>query len=140
MPRKGLLVNVLRHKTDCSFHGVSSRYDSFVMTTTAEESGRFHDTSVRVFEVSDNLPELRLCVEYPGFSIERICLRPVNPETGEVYKTGFMASGNFVYTSDSRFPRVDGHSLPLPLHDRCEHDDTRRKVLAMYPGLVEETI
>lgn len=140
MPRKGLLVDVLRPKTDCSFYGVSSRYDSFVMTTTPEDSGHFHEPGNFIFEPTTRRPELRLCVEYPGFSIVRICLRPVNPETGAVYKTGFMASGNFVYTSDSRFPRVDGHILPLPLHDRCEHDDTRRKVWETYPGLVEETV
>lgn len=52
-----------------------------------------------------------------------------NNISGELYisckpvyfkKRWYMAGGNFLYTSDSRFREITKSKYPIPIHDRCE--------------------
>lgn len=126
--RKGLICGVYTSKEigDCSFSGVSSRYDSCLLTGEGVDGP---------FGPSARTPELRLCVEeICGGQITRICARPVDPKTGEVFEGYFMAGGNFIYACDSRFPEIKGRKAPISVHDRAEDEETRRRVAEAYPG------
>lgn len=107
-PRKGMLVNVYATKdgSDCTNGGITSYHKQLIM-------------------VGKGIPEIfkakadgSNCIEY----VERemfgkecnICVPLNQPELKKM--NGPMFGGNFVYTSDSRFP----HNNPVPVHDRFE--------------------
>ena len=101
----GLLVSVLRSNgCDCTNNGVTSRFDELVLVDP-EIPG--------IFAVKPERPALKL--------VRRtICGRPYIhavpvDASGEPVR-GSMMGGNFVYTSDGRFP----NAYPIPVHDRIE--------------------
>jgi hypothetical protein len=49
------------------------------------------------------------------FGREHLHAEPIDPPTG----VGWMAGGNFIWTSDSRFPS----DYPIAVHDRQESQD-----------------
>lgn len=106
----GLLVFVYRSTLgDCTNNGVTNRYSSFVLTRPGVEGP---------FEARRDLPELRLISN--GLDGKRVprCV-PVNEDgtlAGVNDGRWGMFGGNFVYTSDSRFP----YSFPIPVFDRFE--------------------
>lgn len=106
---KGLTVNVYRTHYDCTNNGISSRHNCFILCD---------ETIPEIFEETENNPPLIL--------IKRK-LNTVNSKDGKHYihavplkngkpATGGMFGGNFVYSSDGRFPGVG----PIPIHDRFE--------------------
>ena len=108
--KMGLMVNVFRHSDmDCTNHGVTSTHDNFVLVGSAP-----------VFEVRDDRPGLYL-MKYRGRVIacpEDLVLSDRRAR-GELEVTGlhgWMFGGNFVYTSDSRFPS----DAPIHVYDRKE--------------------
>lgn len=119
---KGLLVNVLRNTLgDSTNNGVTKFFDTFVLTGPGIP---------KIFDVTEDHPELRYCVEDIGcMGLVRRCARPVTSD-GTVYGKDpgtdhagpWMFGGNFVYSSDSRMPvnGLNGDHLPIPVHDRTE--------------------
>ncbi|MBQ6091404.1 MAG: hypothetical protein IJL07_09090 [Lachnospiraceae bacterium] len=104
--QSGLPAYVLRSKGtgDCTNDGISkSRIELYVMT-----EGRYP------FEPAD----LRECVgiEKRSYSGEiYVCAKPLYCP-----RRWYMAGGNFLYTSDSRFGEITGISYPVSIHDRYE--------------------
>ena len=100
MTLKGMLVNVFRSDTDCTNGGITSCYNHLVLVGAGIPE---------IFEANDEMPALILKVRYG-----RLYAEPAeDPEPGRV---GWMFGGNFVYSSDSRFPCA----YPIPVHDRQE--------------------
>lgn len=99
---KGLLVNVYRDKHDCTNEGISSRHDRMVLTG---------DGIPEIFEPSEREPEIRL-VYRPNINYYH-----AEPTEGKrPHCAGWFFGGNFIHTSDSRFP----NRYPIPIHDRQE--------------------
>jgi hypothetical protein len=132
----GLRCGVLVSKDigDCTFNGVTSRYDSVVLIGEGVEGP---------FDGEGGTPVLKLCIEpfqYPDEVKDtwetgvRVCARPVDPKTGEPFEGHFMMGGNFVYSCDSRWPEIGGRKAPIPVHDRSESESVRQKVWEAYPG------
>lgn len=101
----GLPVYVLRHAdgSDCTMNGASSKHNSFTLTSV---------DGVPVegpFEPSKESPEIRI-VE--GAVRGRFHAVPVSIPAN----VWSMAGGNYITTSDSRFP----FNYPVPIHDRVE--------------------
>ena len=90
---------------DCTNHGLTSKYDHLNLYY-----GQLNEEEI------NELPEDSLIL------IERVlCGEPAHYAVPvEIYKSGrhSMAGGNFVYTSDSRFPE----KAPLSVHDRVENN------------------
>lgn len=100
---RGLLVHVLRDAGGGSTNGgVSSTYDAFILVGPGVDGP---------FEPSDDCPALVLVRR--NISGEYLHVEPPAAVGGMV---GPMFGGNFVYTSDSRFPG----RYPIPVHDRYE--------------------
>ena len=106
--KKTLPVQVYRCGfTDCTNGGISSIRHTLYL----ECDQGFH-------EVEDDDPRLIRIVERtlgwrdtPYLHVEQ-----VSPSVTTLHKVGPMFGGNFVYTSDSRFPS----DYPIPVHDRFE--------------------
>lgn len=90
---------------DCTNNGLTNKYDHLYLY-----HGQLDD------EVINELPEDSLIL------IERVLWgKQANYAVPvEIYKSGrhSMAGGNFVYTSDSRFPE----EAPISVHDRIENN------------------
>lgn len=106
----GLRVSVYKHgKYDCTLNGVSSRHDTLTLV------GRHPVTGEEIrgpFDPSDEAPAVKLQVKMIGGEAY-VSAVPVTPPDG---KSWAMFGGNFIYTSDGRFPE----KYPIPLHDRYE--------------------
>lgn len=106
---KGFMVSVLRRAgTDCSNEGVSASSEHLVVL----------DGNVpALFSPSDEMPAVEL-VEREGWDHPclRPFLRPIEKRPGGFYSFG----GNFAYSSDSRFEKLNPLGLPVPIHDRWE--------------------
>jgi len=101
---KGLLVHVYRGHVDCTNSGISSKHNSFILTGNGVPE---------IFEPGAGSPALIL-VERTLQGEKRLHAEPVDePEKGNI---GWMFGGNFIYTSDSRFP----NPYPIKVHDRQE--------------------
>lgn len=109
-PKKGLMVKILRSEHDSTNNGITSRFNRFILVDS-EVSGPF--------EPDQKTPALRLVrrtiANKPYIHAEP--LAPVPP--GHV---GYMFGGNFIFTSDSRFPS----SYPIPVHDRMDTEEQFR--------------
>jgi hypothetical protein len=103
MKELGLLVFVYRSNDgDCTNGGVTSRFDKFILV------GKGVDP---VFGSSEETPILYL-VRRKRF--EDMIAVPILPKNEDGW-TG-MFGGNFIYTSDGRFPS----GQPIKVHDRFE--------------------
>lgn len=108
---KGLIVNVYKNPNyDCTNNGVSSKYSDFILCD---------ENIPEIFEAKETMPALVL--------VKRK-LSTVNSKDGKCYihavpvkdgspVRGGMFGGNFIYSSDGRFPGVG----PIPIHDRFEN-------------------
>ena len=106
--KKTLPVQVYRNGfTDCTNGGISSRYHTLYL----ECDQGFH-------EVEDDDPRLIRVVErtFGWRDTPYLHVEQVSPSVTTLHKVGPMFGGNFVYTSDSRFPS----DYPIPIHDRFE--------------------
>ena len=113
MEFKGLLVSVYVDKWigDCSVNGMSSKHDKLLLI---DENGGDLDGPSKGTE--DNTVKL---VKRDLWGKEYLHVEPVVKPKGMV---GPMFGGNFVYTSDSRFPS----KYPIPVHDRFETPEQNR--------------
>ena len=103
--RKGISADVLRGRYESTNGGVSSKYDSFLIIDPSIEGG--------YLESNSTMPELKL-VRRNLAGREYVHAEPLEPvKKGNV---GYMFGGNFIHTSDSRFP----NDYPIPIHDRQE--------------------
>jgi len=101
---KGFSVDVLRWKYDCTNNGLSSRHEAFILCGTGVPE---------MYEPSAAEPGLIL-VRRTIAGKEYLHAQPINdPRPGNV---GWMAGGNFIWSSDSRFP----NRYPISIHDREE--------------------
>ena len=103
--KKGLIVDVFRNArgSDCTNGGVSSRFAEALLIGEGVE-GPFEENCNRLtlyFEMFHN--------KWPR------CVPDEKSSKGEGH-TNWMFGGNFVYSSDSRFPS----DQPIPIHDRQE--------------------
>lgn len=97
---KGLTVNIYhRPGGDCTNNGASTGHDRALLVG---------EGIPEVFEDQGDMPVFKL-VERVIFGNQYLHVQPVQPGH-------YMFGGNFVYTSDGRFP----NPYPLPIHDRQE--------------------
>jgi hypothetical protein len=103
---KGLLCFVYKCPWDATNGGISSRCHQVTLVGLGPEG--------EIFEPTVEAPAVRLVRRRTSLS-NRVYLHaePVDKPEGMV---GPMAGGNFIYTSDSRFPC----DYPISLHDRFE--------------------
>ena len=104
----GLIVNVLRaNRADCTNGGISSKFDTLCVVNM---DGPFEPTE-RAAVLLTNGPydtkRLRPAILYGGKWVV---------DTGKLYAN----SGNFAYTSDSRFSEAVGFYGAVAIHDRTE--------------------
>ena len=103
---KGLHCDVLRAKydgVDCTNGGISSKHDTFVLVGLGQEA--------QVFEPSKDAPALKLVKRIISGEVY-LHAEPVNSPKG----VGWTFGGNFLHTSDGRFP----NRYPIAIHDRQE--------------------
>ena len=102
---KGLPVNVFRTNYDCTANGISSNQNRLIL---------IGENIVELFEANkDNSNVVKLIKRKIGEK-EYLHCEPISkrPESCN----GPMFGGNFIYTSDSRFP----NDYPIAIHDRYE--------------------
>lgn len=103
---KGLIVNIYKHSNgDSSNGGISSRCDQAVLVGPGIPE---------IFEASDNMPAVKLVTRHIGRSY--IHAEPVDACPSN--RTGYMAGGCYIHSSDSRVRRFIEY--PVSLHDRTE--------------------
>jgi len=124
---QGLTVNVLRGDVDCTNNGITSKHNRVVLVLSPEAAELLaakgerwgtvlvdEDTGEEIGEVTGEptgRPVLRVDVGRKGY----LTARPV----GEAWADRWlMMGGNFVYSCDSRFRRLNDY--PIPVHDRAE--------------------
>lgn len=106
-PVKGLMVRVLRSEHDSTNNGATSRFNRFILVDS-EVAG--------VFEPDKKMPALKL-VRRTISGKPYLHAEPLDPvPAGHV---GYMFGGNFIFTSDSRFPS----RYPIPVHDRMDTEE-----------------
>ena len=102
-----VLTFVLKNSLgDCTNNGLTSKKDSLYLYSKITESNR---------EQLDELEEdVLILIERTLFGKQSNYAVPYS-----IFKSGrqSMAGGNFVYTSDSRFPSA----APISVHDRLEN-------------------
>lgn len=103
---KGLSVYVYRENAlgDSTNGGISSKHDRLILVGSGIPE---------IFEADEDTPAVKLVKRFIG-GREYIHAEPVEWK-GEGEIKGIFG-GNFIYTSDSRFPS----DYPIPLHDRQE--------------------
>lgn len=104
--QQGLSVDILRPAdgSDCTNGGVSSRATSAILVGEGVPE---------IFSPRPGVPVLRLVIRWRGTPNEYMHAEPVEAPAGKV---GPMFGGNFIKTSDSRFPS----RYPIPIHDRYD--------------------
>lgn len=109
---KTLSVHPLRSALgDCTANGVTKRFDTLYLF-----EAKTLDSDIIDYAEKEEI-ELDQCIRV----VERE--NPLYGSYAEVVfkKPGhYMAGGNFVYASDSRYKNVAGVNFPLSVHDRCE--------------------
>jgi hypothetical protein len=100
--RGGLIVSVLRGEHESTLNGLTSRFERFIL---------IGEGVPEIFYPSEEMPPLYLNTKYDP---PRAFTTP--DSLGAVFGNGGMFGGNFVYSSDSRFP----HSGPIKVLDRFE--------------------
>jgi hypothetical protein len=76
-----------------------------------------------VFEPDEDAPGVRL-VRRHLFGRDYVHAEPIEPPPPD--RHGYMASGNFIHTSDARFHEATGNGgYPVALHDHSETPDYR---------------
>lgn len=104
---RALPVSVYRdnYVGDCTNNGITSRYDRVYLVGEGVEG--FYEIDL------DNPPANVLKLEKRILFGNEEYLRAVPLDSKDKW---YMMGGNFIYTSDSRFPS----DYPIPVHDRHE--------------------
>ena len=107
METQGCSVNVYKDGSnyDCTANGITSKHDNLILID--ENGGNYDCPHMGSFENTVKLVKRDL------WGKEYLHAEPLVKPKGMV---GPMFGGNFIYTSDSRFPS----SYPIPVHDRFE--------------------
>lgn len=115
--QKGLIVNVFRTNYDATNKGISSKHDSLILIK--DESDTYSPNVSKVFEEKFDETLFLKSKIINGSVNSAPYLYAVPKDLTDEQKTmiGPMFGGNFIYTSDSRFP----NRYPIPIHDRFEH-------------------
>ena len=109
MKTKGLLVFVYkRDGLDCSANGISSCNKTLILTSVEDLDGGV-EMIAPVF-TGCQWDSVKIIENVPG----HYCAVPITPTPKGM--VGPMFGGNFIYSSDSRFP----FPYPIPIHDRYE--------------------
>lgn len=101
---KGLPVNVFKTNYDCTANGISSKVDRLIL---------IGDGVVELFEGKEDNSDVVKLVRRQIGKREYLHCEPLQKPIG---KNGPMFGGNFIHTSDSRFP----NDYPIAIHDRFE--------------------
>ena len=117
---KNFGVSVLvRADGDCSLGGITSKNTRLSIC--------WNDSDI--FQLPDDFGDSDLVVK-----ADRICggmvtitAFVIDKETKKI-KSGGMAGDNFIYSSDSRFPKIDDFGAPISVHDRFESKDLYDKL------------
>lgn len=112
---KKLLTFVFRRGTgeDCTNNGLSATHDDFVLLydCTIEEANQYCEENG--FDKDEYLYlNKRHLFGHESFYAEPLVKKPDHIQ---------MFGGNFIYTSDSRFPKVNGTHAPIKIFDRFEY-------------------
>lgn len=103
-----LTANVYRSSRlgDCTNGGISSYEDKLYILSYGRKTGPFEPEDIRqcVHIEWRDVCEKKYINCVPAYFIER----------------WYMAGGNFLYTSDSRFEELTKSKYPIPIHDRYE--------------------
>ena len=108
MSKSGLLVFVYRNGEDCTNGGITSKQDQIILVLP--EGGPFKVRDGEPYLVLNPREEMSRALGHdctvaePGFD---------HRMTEEYWN---MFGGNFIYSSDSRFPK----NHPIPVHDRFD--------------------
>lgn len=109
---KGLRVSVYRNAewgpgVDCTNGGISSKHNQFVLVGNGMPE---------IFEPREDAPAIRL-IKRRVMGMEFWIAAPLDADTdGRSAGSPYMFGGNFIYTSDSRFPCRE----PIKVFDRKE--------------------
>ena len=112
--RRGLRVSILRAADlpDCSNGGISGQV---TRVTLVGDLVDYYDAAV--FVPDEHAPAVRLIARAGTYGI-------AVPDLARPERVGPMASGAFIYSSDSRFRALSAHlgcgGSAIPLHDRFE--------------------
>lgn len=102
---KALSVEVMKYKgKSCANGGISDKFNDVLLIC---DEGNI--------EVNGDEPNLMELVKRNLWGEEHWFVRPVTKCNG----VGWMSSGSFVWSCDSRFP----YAYPLPMHDRTESQE-----------------
>lgn len=108
-----LMVNVYKHAdgSDCSNNGISARHSRVMLV---QDSVQRHE----VLEIQKTLKcPVAQIVRRKLFHNQEIYIHADSTERNDVC---YMAGGAMLYSSDSRWSELVGHSYPIKLHDRQE--------------------
>lgn len=112
---KGLIVSVFESKSEgnCSANGISSKYKRLILLPNET-----HPKIPKIFD-AENLDEY-IVIKTKNHVDRTYYYATKAFETDEDKKrAGPMFGGQFIYTSDSRFP----HDYPISIHDRYEEQN-----------------
>lgn len=110
---KNFGCSVLRRSDcDCSLNGITSKNERLSICWNDKD----------IFEMPEDFGDSDLVVKADEICGGLITIRAfvIDKETGKV-KTGGMCGGNFIYSSDSRFPKIGDFGAPISVHDRFEN-------------------
>ena len=114
---KQLEVSVLRDASigDCTNNGITSRHDELTLFFDCSKDEALKYCSENNIDLDTVLwfNPRELWGEFHPFA---------EPLVKPPHKVGGMMGGNFIFTSDSRFPSLYGKCahFPIPVHDRFE--------------------
>lgn len=115
-----LIASVLTNKDigDCTNNGLTSKFDSVVLYWNKEDL--FQEPDLSGVELEPNA----LIVKADTICGDKTTIRAFLPNKPE---GAVMCGGNFVYTSDSRMPKIGDFSAPISVHDRVESWEQYRR-------------
>jgi hypothetical protein len=110
MNRRGLLVGVLSAEVDCTNGGISARNKRLILVGEGVP---------QISDPGDDTPAIYLARRSFRDSEYLVAVATGDERTIDEKIIGPMFGGNFLWSSDSRFPSRQ----PIPIHDRFESAD-----------------
>lgn len=110
MKTKGLLVNIYKdHLGDCTNGGISGGNATTLILVSTEDVSGIEFKMPEIFDGDETNSVKIVPGNLPGYAKAVPVVKPKG-------MIGPMFGGNFIYSSDSRFPM----KYPVPIHDRFE--------------------
>jgi len=109
---KDFLVTVYRDAdgSDCSMNGITSQNTRLHACWNDDD----------LFSLPTDFGNSDVVIKADRICGDMITLRAFVIKDGKAKTSGGMFGGNFIYCSDSRFPKIGDFSSPIPVHDRFE--------------------